>query len=262
MLFGPFGVAVMIKQICGTFDFYNYTFRSPDGFILLLSEDTVLDVSNCTNHFDFSLKSTSVEKDQVFYGLIHTCAKGIGFLLDVPIFASYSMGFTETVSLYDKDNLRDRFIFERIDSVLRFDQTLGNYRQIETEPQMFKFRRVDFEQFISQLKSNGTLESAVNYYLNAIDEPGSFLVSLYKAYEILKNKNAISKTDAKKFTHLANDPAILIGRHASSEAGNFRLLTSDEDKLCHDVIRYGIICYADRCVAEANKRTHPTQSAG
>lgn len=200
MLFDPFRVAVMIKQICGTFHFYDCTFKAPAGFILLLSEDTVLDVSNCTNHFGFCLKSTSVEKDREFYGLIHMCAKGIGFLLDVPIFSSYSTDFKEALCLYDKDNLEHEFVFERIESVLRFDQTLGHYRQIESEPQMFKFRRVEFEQFIVQLKSNDTLESAVGYYLNAIDEPGLFLVSLYKAYEILKNTDAILKPTATVFS--------------------------------------------------------------
>ena len=248
----------MIRQICGHFSFHDYVFKSPDRFTLLLSEGTIIDVINRYNHFDFSLRSTSRKKDTKLHELIHLSATGIGFLLDSPTFASFPTKPTEALCLYEKDDLTDEIVFELVEYDIRFDQTSGKSIFVETgKPRILKLRRIEFEQFINKLISNDILESAVEYYLNAMDQPYLYLVSLYKVHEILKNRDVISKTAAKKFTRIANDPNILIARHASSESGNFRRLTFNEDKLCHDIIRSGIICYADRCSAKANNRIQP-----
>jgi hypothetical protein len=242
----------MIKQLCGSFTFHGGELTSPDVLVLLLTEGTVLELVKNIHHYDFILKSETLKSECDYNTLIDICAISIGFLINLPTFESYANSLSETACLYNPENLKETILFECIESELKRVEGQG-LKFMETR-RILNLRRTYIEQFINQLNSNEILVSAILYYLEAIDEPGLYLVSLYKAYEVLKDRHAFSNTAAKKFTRLANTTSSPMARHApETKRGIVKSFSQADFKFCGDFIKAGITHYAESCFATVNQ---------
>jgi hypothetical protein len=234
----------MIKQLCGTITFHEFAFRSPKTILVLLSEDTVFELTKSNyDYYNFYLKSKVLDDKSEYTKWLSISTLGLGFLLDTPIFESYSMELVETTYLYSSENLKDGIEFECVEGVLKpIPGEKPNF--VWAHRQTLKFKRIEIEQFIKKLFSSEILRTAATYYLEALDEPTLFLVSLYKAYEVLKDVYNLPRSQIRKFTRFANDPSLYLSRHASGKTQSFRSFSNDEEKFCQDTVKSVIIQYS------------------
>lgn len=187
---------------------------------------------------EFKLTSNE-QHDDIFYSWINGSADGLGFLLDFPIYASYSTTFEEITQHALSINKDSQIDFDFIAHTMEYSQVAGHYVDVDT-PKKISFSTIQIKNFVNKLRDNKLLSGATGYYLKSIEEPEFFLASLYKAYELIKNTGSVSKSDAKKFTRLANDDKIINSRHTSKQASEIHSLSKEERNYCKEFIRNGI----------------------
>ena len=227
-----------MRRIRGTYTFYLHTFKNPVEFSICLDKDTLLELQSSGHFLEFALTSDT-QQDDVFWSWIRSSADGLGFMLDFPIYSSYSTAFEEVTQPPIGGAADLQIDFDLVVHTMKYDQAGGHHVDAEI-PKRMSFLTSEIEDFICKLSSSDLLNDAVGYYLKSIEEPEIFLVSLYKAYELIKDTGAVSKTAAKKFTHLANDPSVYGSRHASEQATGFRSLSPNEWWGCQELLRNGI----------------------
>jgi hypothetical protein len=170
---------------------------------------------------------------------INDIAYGLGFLLNFPIYSTYSTAFEEITELPSVITIDTQVDFDIIEHTLEYSQADDQYVDAEIS-QKLVLSTSEIRDFIAKVRTNELLNGAIGYYIKSIEEPEFFLVLLYKAYELIKNTGAVSKTDAKKFTRLANDINVFGSRHTSKRASTLRLPSHDEWTYCQELVRNGI----------------------
>ena len=100
---------------------------------------------------------------------------------------------------------------------------------------------------------DSTLESLLNSYKSAIDDPRSELVYLYEIRDAFKkkfgsesasrNSLGISKSDWSGLGRLANDPSLIQGRHCGQATSGLRDASSDELSEARSLARSMIEAY-------------------
>jgi hypothetical protein len=227
-----------MRRIRGIYTFYLHTFKKPVKFSIRPDKDTLLEIQSSGRFLEFALTSDT-QQDDVFWSWISISADGLGFMLDFPIYSSYSTAFEEVTQLPPDSTIDAQIDFDLVVHTMKYDQTVGHYVDAEI-PKNVDFSTSEIRNFITKLRSSLLLNTAVGYYLKSIEEPEFLLVSLYKAHELIRNTGVVSNTAANKFTRLANDTGVYGSRHTSKQALGVRSLSPDERKYCQELIRNGI----------------------
>lgn len=228
-----------MRRIRGTYTFYLHTFKNPNRFSVYLEGDTLLEIQFCGRFFEFALTSGTQQND-VFWAWINVSADSLGFLLDFPIYSSYSTTFEEITQPHPDSTTDAQIDFDFVEHTMEYNQTAGHYINVELSKKLV-FSTSEIRNFIAKVRANKLLDGAIGYYLKSIEEPEFFLASLYNAYELIKNTGVVSKTKANKFTRLANDINVIGSRHTSKQASKLRSLSPDEREYCRELIRIGIL---------------------
>jgi len=228
----------MMRRIRGNYSFYLHTLKNPVEFCIRLDKETILEIQSRGHFLEFALTSNT-QQDDAFWSWILLVEDGLAFMLDFPIYSSWTNTFEEAPQPPLNGVADTQIDFDLIMHTMQYDQTVGHYVDREI-PKKIVYSTSEIENFISRLDSSDLLNRAVSYYLKAVQELESFLVSLYKAYELIEHTGAISKTAAKKFTRLANDPSVRGSRHTSSKTSESNSLSPDEWNYCQGLIRNGI----------------------
>ena len=231
-----------MRRILGTYTFYLHTFKNSVGFSIRPYKDTLLEIKSRSHLLEFVLTS-GAQQDAVFWSSIRAGADGLGFMLNFPIYSTYSATFEDVIQPLPDRGTDSIIDFDLVVHAMMYDQTAGHIVEADI-PKSISFSSCEIEDFVIKLHSNKLLNGAVYYYLKSIEEPEFFLVSLYKAYELIKDTDAVSKTAAKKLTRLANDSSVSGSRHASKGAAKIRLMSPDESEYCQNLIRSGIFKYS------------------
>jgi hypothetical protein len=218
------------------------SFKNSDGFFVCLERNTLLEVQIRDNHLEFALSSDAQTID-VFRYWINIFADGLGFLLGFPIQSIYLPTLEEITVLPSRDTIDTQVVFNIIENTFEYSQAASHYVEAEI-PKKIVLSTSEIKNFIAKIRTNESLKEAIGYYLKGLDEPEFFLVLFYKAYELIKNTGSTSKTEAKKFTRLANDVNVFGSRHTSKQASELRLPYHDEWIFCQEFIRKGIFRFA------------------
>lgn len=209
-----------------------------------------MEIQFCGRFFEFALTS-STQQNGVFWAWINASADSLGFLLDFPIYSSYSITFEEITKPLPDSATDAQIDFDFIENTMEYNQATGYYINVEISKKLV-FSTSEIRNFIAKVRANKLLNGAIGYYLKSIEEPEFFLPSLYNAYELIKSTGVVSKTRAKKFTLLANDINVIGSRHTSKQASKLHSISPDERKYCRELIRTGILQLAHNIQQAAN----------
>ena len=141
---------------------------------------------------------------------------GIGFFLDVPFYSTYNIPIPSIDFEIPHIQHNALISFEYNIHSLEYDPNQGHYVDKELTKEK-TINREQIEVFISKLFTNDRLSDAVYHYLQAIEEPASFLVSLYRAYERMRSFKVFTRRQASDFGKLANHEPIWGSRHSNDE---------------------------------------------
>jgi hypothetical protein len=205
-----------------------------------LPKDVVIDVMNHGNYFEFCLTWKTATSEEI-EKLIACGSSGMGILLDLPMHYGYSLPPQEcTKAVSQPEHTDEEIRFRYSIRSLQFDQALKHYIEVQI-PVEKQIGKLEIENLINRTYSNVTLAGAIDYYLEALEEPEAFLPLLYKAYEKIRHSALFPKGYFKKLTQLANNPNVLGSRHTSASITSVRGLISTESDLCKETIRQGIL---------------------
>ncbi len=187
----------------------------------------------------YSSSNLNVEKTLSAY------LDAIGFLLDIPIYWTMSKSEYIAESKIIRKSENTSVLFRYIISEYEYDSTKGHYAGKELIKEA-KINLRNIQEFILKVLTEDRLDDAIYHYQKAIEEPESFLVSLYRAYEILRRFDVFPKKQANDFRRLANHEPVWGSRHSTEEQNiGLRYLTSEEKKFCLETIKTGIVKFSD-----------------
>lgn len=203
----------------------------------------MLELSHSGNRLEFSL-GVNQELHINMNKVLNAYLDGIGFLLDIPFYSTTSKSELMADFEISQGQPNALISFEYIILKDEYDKARGYYGSKEITKAK-AINRLEIEEFISRLFTNERLGDAVYHYLKAVEEPESFLVSLYRAYERIREFKVFSKKQASDFGKLANHEPIWGSRHSGEEQhAEVRYLTKEEREFCLETIKAGIIKYS------------------
>lgn len=233
-----------MHQVQGHFSFYLRTFKEPDNWSLILSQSTVLNVTNGGKYFEFCLIWDTATTEEIS-NYIACSADSMGFLLDIPMYYGYSMTPQNSITVAQLPSTSVNAIhFEYLNQSMEYDDTVKHYIDVQTPGESFIAAK-DIENLIQRLHTDSALSGAIYHYLKALEEPEFFLASLYSAYELIRHSNAFSRKYFNGLTQLANATTVLGSRHTSAKVTSVRGLTALERRTCQEIMKKGILQYAN-----------------